>query len=74
MTLDGMEKAIASRYHINKRGEIDKRRCNPHKVNFMSYIDDFFTERVMKCLSGMKRNFLFTYRSEMRRGEQSFPS
>jgi len=40
MTLDGMEEAIASMYHINKRGKIDKRHCNPHKVNFVRYADD----------------------------------
>jgi RNA-directed DNA polymerase len=41
MTLDGLEKAIASRWHVTKRGVIDKGRCNPHKVNFVRYADDF---------------------------------
>jgi RNA-directed DNA polymerase len=41
MTLDGMEEAISSVYHVGKNGEIDKRRYNPHKVNFVRYADDF---------------------------------
>jgi len=34
MTLNGMKMDIASRWHVTKRGIIDKRRCNPHKMNF----------------------------------------
>jgi RNA-directed DNA polymerase len=45
MTLDVIKMAIASRFHVNKNGKIEKRRCNPHKVNFVRYADDFFTER-----------------------------
>jgi len=41
MTLDGLEKAISSVYHVGKNGKIDKTRCNPHKVNFVRYADDF---------------------------------
>jgi len=41
MTLDGLEMAIASRWHVTKRGIIDKRHCDPHKVNFVRYADDF---------------------------------
>jgi Reverse transcriptase (RNA-dependent DNA polymerase). len=41
MTLEGLEMAIASKWHVTKRGIIDKRRCNPHKVNFVRYADDF---------------------------------
>lgn len=41
MTLDRMEKAISSVYHVGKNGKIDKTRYNPHKVNFMRYADDF---------------------------------
>ncbi|OEU63989.1 MAG: hypothetical protein BA870_02415 [Desulfuromonadales bacterium C00003094] len=41
MTLDGMEKAIASGYHVGMNGEIDKRRYNPPKANFVRYADDF---------------------------------
>jgi len=41
MTLDGLEKAISSVYHVGKNGKIDKIRYNPHKVNFVRYADDF---------------------------------
>ena len=42
MTLDGMEEAISSVYHVgNNNGRIDKRLYNPHKVNFARYADDF---------------------------------
>jgi len=41
MTLDGLEEAIASGYHVGKNGKIDKTRHNPHKVNFVRYADDF---------------------------------
>ena len=41
MALDGMEDVIASRYHVNKSGKIGKGRCNPNKVNFVRYADDF---------------------------------
>jgi len=62
MTLDGMEKAIASRYHINKRGKIDKRRCNPHKVNFVRYADDFIvtaeSEETAKEIAELIKGFL----------------
>jgi len=33
MTLDGVEKAISSVYHVGKNGKIDKSRHNPDKVN-----------------------------------------
>ena len=42
MTLDGMEEAIASKYHVGKNGVIDKTRFNPEKVHFVRYADDFF--------------------------------
>ncbi len=62
MTLDGMEKAIASRYHINKRGKIDKRLCNPHKVNFVRYADDFIvtaeSEETAKEIAELIKGFL----------------
>jgi RNA-directed DNA polymerase len=62
MTLDGIEKAIASRYHRNKRGEIDKSRCNPHKVNFVRYADDFIvtadSEETAKDIAELIKGFL----------------
>ncbi|KAF5427836.1 RNA-directed DNA polymerase, partial [Candidatus Methanophagaceae archaeon] len=40
MTLDGMEKAIATKYHASKSGKIDKGNYNHEKVNFVRYADD----------------------------------
>ncbi|KAF5415514.1 MAG: hypothetical protein C5S48_05660 [Candidatus Methanogaster sp.] len=42
MTLDGMEKTIATKYHTSKSGKIDKGNYNYEKVNFVRYADDFF--------------------------------
>ena len=62
MTLDGMEEAIASRYHVGKNGEIDKRRYNPHKVNFARYADDFVvtadSEETANDLAEVVKEFL----------------
>nr|QNO46185.1 hypothetical protein NDLBFEBI_00007 [Methanosarcinales archaeon ANME-2c ERB4] len=48
MTLDEMEMAIASRYHVGKNGVIDKRRFNPEKVHFVRYADDFVVTATSK--------------------------
>ena len=48
MTLDGMEMAIASRYHVGKNGVIDKTRFNPEKVHFVRYADDFVVTATSK--------------------------
>jgi RNA-directed DNA polymerase len=48
MTLDGMEMAIASRYHVGKNGVIDKTRFNPEKVHFVRYADDFIVTATSK--------------------------
>ena len=48
MTLDGMEMAIASRYHVSKNGVIDKTRFNPEKVHFVRYADDFIVTATSK--------------------------
>jgi RNA-directed DNA polymerase len=48
MTLDGMEEAIASRYHVGKNGVIDKSRYNYEKVHFVRYADDFFVTATAK--------------------------
>lgn len=62
MTLDGLEMAIASRWHVTKRGIIDKRRCNPHKVNFVRYADDFIvtaaSEETAKEIAEVIKGFL----------------
>ena len=41
MTLDGMEKRLAERFHTNALGKVDFRFKNAHKVNFVRYADDF---------------------------------
>ena len=41
MTLDGMEKQLAERFHTNALGKVDIRFKNAHKVNFVRYADDF---------------------------------
>ncbi|MHC1599816.1 MAG: group II intron reverse transcriptase/maturase [Candidatus Methanospirareceae archaeon] len=48
LTLDGMEMAIASRYHVGKNGVIDKTRFNPEKVHFVRYADDFVVTATSK--------------------------
>ena len=62
MTLDGMEKAIASVYHVGKNGKIDKCRYNPNKVNFERYADDFIvtanSEETAKGLVELIKEFL----------------
>ena len=62
MTLDGLEIAIASRWHVTKSGRIDKGRCNPHKVNFVRYADDFVvtaeSEETAKEIAELTQGFL----------------
>ena len=62
MTLDGMESAIASMYHVDKKGKIDKRRYNRHKVNFARYADDFIvtadSEKTAEALAELIKRFL----------------
>jgi len=62
MTLDGMEKAIASKYHVGKNGNIDKTRFNPEKVHFVRYADDFVvtatTEETAKDIADVVKEFL----------------
>jgi len=48
LTLDGMEMAIAFRYHVGKNGVIDKTRFNPEKVHFVRYADDFVVTATSK--------------------------
>jgi RNA-directed DNA polymerase len=62
MTLDGLEKAIASRYHVGKTGRIDKSRYNHNKVNFVRYADDFIvtadSEAILEDIAELIRRFL----------------
>lgn len=45
MTLDGMEKRLAERFHTNALGKVDFRFKNAHKVNFVRYADDFVSQQ-----------------------------
>ena len=62
MTLDGMEKAISSVYHVGNSGKIDNTRYNPHKVNFVRYADDFIiaadSEETAKEIAELIEEFL----------------
>jgi len=62
MALDGLERAIASRLHVTIRGIIDKGRCNPHKVNFVRYADDFIvtaaSEEIANEIAVLVKGFL----------------
>ncbi|MCS3924951.1 group II intron reverse transcriptase/maturase, partial [Methanosalsum natronophilum] len=62
MTLDGIEDAIASKYHTTKKETIRKTRYNPHKVNFVRYADDFIvtadSEEVARDIADIIRLFL----------------
>jgi RNA-directed DNA polymerase len=62
ITLDGMENAIAIKYHTNRKGTISKTRYNLHKVNFVRYADDFTatadSEEVAKDIADIIRQFL----------------
>jgi len=62
MALDELEMTIASRYHAPKSGIINKGRCNPHKVNFVRYADDFIvtaaSEEIAKEIAELINGFL----------------
>jgi len=62
MTLDEMEKAISSVYHVGNNGVIDKHRYNSHKVNFLRYADDFIvtadSEDIAHDIAELIKDFL----------------
>jgi len=41
LTLDGLEKILADKYHTNTSGRIDSNHAAKYKVNFSRYADDF---------------------------------
>ncbi len=61
MTLDGIEKAIATKYYTSRSGKTDK-RYDHKKVNFIRYADDFIvtadSEETAKEISELIRLFL----------------
>ena len=62
ITLDGMENAIASKYHASKSGKVNKRFYNRKKVNFVRYADDFIvtadSEETLEEIVELIRRFL----------------
>ena len=64
MTLDGMQKELANRFHTNRRGKIDLRFKNAHKVNLVRYADDFIvtaaTKEIAEEAKGLVCDFLQT--------------
>jgi RNA-directed DNA polymerase len=62
ITLDGIENAIAAKYHTTRSGIVNKRRHNPHKVNYVRYADDFVvtadSEEVTKNIAKLIESFL----------------
>lgn len=41
MVLNGIENELGKAFYSKKNGEINKRGCNKHKVNYVRYADDF---------------------------------
>jgi len=41
MTLDGIEKILADKYHKNESDKTNKKLSSKNKVNFVRYADDF---------------------------------
>lgn len=48
MALDGIEKVLSDRFHVNSLGKVDLRFKNAHKVNFIRYADDFIVTAANK--------------------------
>lgn len=48
MTLDGMENFIATNFWTNKIGKIDKKHCNPYKINMVRYAMTSLLQLIMK--------------------------
>ncbi len=62
MTLDGIEKLLADKYHNNKNGRTDRKHSAKYKVNLCRYADDFIvtakTEEIAKEVKELIRDFL----------------
>ncbi|SNQ61007.1 group II intron reverse transcriptase/maturase [Candidatus Methanoperedens nitratireducens] len=62
MTLDGIEKLLADRYHKGKNGRTNKNHAAKYKVNFIRYADDFIitarTEEIAKEVKELIKGFL----------------
>jgi RNA-directed DNA polymerase len=62
LTLDGIEKILADKYHKTKSGKIYKTHSAKYKVNFCRYADDFIvtakTEEIAKEVQELIKDFL----------------
>jgi len=62
MTLDGIEKMLADKYHISKSGKMNSNHAAKYKVNFCRYADDFIvtakTEEIAKEVKELIKYFL----------------
>ena len=62
MTLDGIEKLLADKYHNNKNGRTDRKHSAKYKVNLCRYADDFIvtakTEEIAKEVKELIKDFL----------------
>lgn len=64
MALDGMQQLLADRFHTNRKGKVDSRFRNAHKVNLVRYADDFIvtaaTKEIAEEAKELLRGFLQT--------------
>jgi RNA-directed DNA polymerase len=62
MALDGIQKMLVDKFHTNKKGKVDYRFKNAHKVNLVRYADDFIvtaaTKEIAEEVKGLIRDFL----------------
>lgn len=62
ITLDGIEKIVADKYHKSKSGRINSNHAGKYKVNFARYADDFIvtakTEEIAKEVKELIKVFL----------------
>jgi RNA-directed DNA polymerase len=62
ITLDGIEKILADKYHKTRSGRIDSNQAAKYKVNFSRYADDFIvtakTEEIAKEAKELIKVFL----------------
>jgi len=62
LTLDGIEKILADKYHKTRSGRIDSNQAAKYKVNFSRYADDFIvtakTEEIAKEAKELIKVFL----------------
>ncbi len=62
LTLDGIEKTLADKYHKSKSGRLDYNQAAKYKVNFVRYADDFIvtakTEEIARDAKELIKDFL----------------